>query len=402
MAQLSITNWSPETPTDKQAVLGQLHRLLAHPLFKSSKRCSSLLRYIVESCLSGEASHLKERTIGSQLFNRIADYDTSSDPVVRSAAFELRKRIAQYYHEPSHSHELRIELPVGSYVALFELPTMDRSTESMNSEAASKPPLPRPPSTKRPNHRRFVYAIAACVAAVVIAGALWSSQENHQSSLDQFWRAVASAPGPILLCVGTRNAERVSSGSREDLEHPWSADFRDVLPITDAMAFSGIATFLGETKKAYRVQSAKATTMSDLMQGPTVVVGAFDNPWAIRITDPLRFHFEEKGENFHYIADRKNENAQYIEIESETPGRDFAIVARVFNNATGQITVVAAGLGAQGTTAASEFLTSRNYMDYLLRQTPTKAASKNIEAVISVPVVDNTPGAPHIEAVEVW
>jgi hypothetical protein len=29
-----------------------------------------------------------------------ADYDTNQDPIVRASAAEIRKRIAQHYHEP--------------------------------------------------------------------------------------------------------------------------------------------------------------------------------------------------------------------------------------------------------------------------------------------------------------
>jgi hypothetical protein len=50
-----------------------------------------------------------------------ADYDTNQDPIVRASAAEIRKRIAQYYHEPGHETELRIELPLGSYVPVFHL-----------------------------------------------------------------------------------------------------------------------------------------------------------------------------------------------------------------------------------------------------------------------------------------
>ena len=400
MAQLSITGWSPEVPTDKQAVVEQLQRLLAHPLFKNSKRCSTLLCYIVKHCLTDDTSQLKERMIGIQVFNRNADYDTSSDPVVRSAACELRKRIAQYYHELDHSKELRIELPVGSYVALFQPPSHDGCTKTRSLKQSSRLPVRGIFSEDNFSRRRFAYPVAVCFAAALIAVAVWSADRKPLAS-DRFWSQVTSAQEPVLLCIGTRNVQTLEAGLGVNVEQS-SSDFRDVLPVTDAVAFSDIAAFIGERRKAYRVQTAKATTMSDLVQGPSVVVGAFDNPWAIRITDPLRFHFEEKGEDLHYIADRKNANTQYVEIESETPGRDFAIVARIFNDATGQITVVAAGLGAAGTTAASEFLTSPIYMDKLLRQTPGKLASKNVEAVISVPVIDNIPGTPHVEAFEVW
>ena len=394
MAQLSVTSWSPELPADK-AIAEQLQRLLTHPLFKNSKRCSSLLRHIVEHCLSHDTAPLKERMIGIQVFKRSADYDTSSDPVVRSAACELRKRMAQYYHEDGHSRELRIELPVGSYTALFEPPAPDASAQTPSPDHSSGTC-----SGGNVSRWRFAYAVATCLAAASIAVAVWSA-DRKPLSLDRFWGQVTSAQGPVLLCIGTRNVQTFEAGLAGKVEYS-SSDFRDVLPVTDAVAFSDIAAFLGERQKAYRVQTAKATTMSDLVQGPSVVVGAFDNPWAIRITDPLRFHFEQKGEDLHYISDRKNANRQYVEIESETPGRDFAIVARIFNDATGQITVVAAGLGAAGTTAASELLTSPVYIDNLLRQTPGKLAAKNVEAVISVPVIDNIPGTPHVEAFEVW
>ncbi len=50
-----------------------------------------------------------------------------------------------------------------------------------------------------------------------------------------------------------------------------------------------------------------------------------------------------------------SEKSFNVGIESESRGRDFAIVGRIFGNATGQISAVAAGLGAAGTTVASEF-----------------------------------------------
>ncbi len=395
MGQLSITNWFPETPLDKQAVIEQLHRLLAHSLFRNSRRCSSLLQYTVEYSLAGDASSLKERTIGVEVFNRSVDYDTSSDPVVRSAACELRKRIAQYYHEQSHSDELRIELPIGSYVPIFQPSPPEPSATFPVSEDPFQSGLRVP-------RLRLAYPVLACVAVVLVAVSVWS-REARPSSLNRFWSEVASTKTPVLLCVGTRDGKPASvDGSDSQLEPPIRADFRDLLPITDAMAFARIAAFLQEQQKAYRIQSANATTISDLTQGPAVVLGAFDNPWALRITQPLRFHFVETGEDVHYIADRQSPSNRYIEIQSGTPGRDFAIIARIFNNTTGQISVVAAGLGAAGTTAASEFVTSRNDMNLLLQRIPKNSSSRNIEAVVSVPVIDDSPGAPRIIAVDVW
>src|ERR1700678_3598774 len=98
------------------AVREQLKRLLAHPLFTNSKRSRVLLAYTVEKTLLGHAHELKERTIGVEAFGREPSYDVNLDPVVRTTAAEVRKRLIQYYYSPDHAGELVIELPLGSYV----------------------------------------------------------------------------------------------------------------------------------------------------------------------------------------------------------------------------------------------------------------------------------------------
>src|SRR3954470_17056979 len=111
-----------EMEVDRAAIQAQLERLLANPLFKNSKRYPNLLRYVVERTLDGHPEELKERTLGIEVFGRDPDYDTNLAPVVRTTAAEIRKRLAQYYREPNHEAEPRIDLPLGSYAAKFQAP----------------------------------------------------------------------------------------------------------------------------------------------------------------------------------------------------------------------------------------------------------------------------------------
>src|SRR6202040_2862929 len=97
----------------------QLRRLLAPSLFTNSKRYPVLLAYTVEQTLDGNADQLKERTIGVEAFGREPTYDVNLNPVVRTTAAEVRKRLIQYYYSPDHAGELVIELPLGSYVPSF-------------------------------------------------------------------------------------------------------------------------------------------------------------------------------------------------------------------------------------------------------------------------------------------
>jgi len=102
-----------DTDVDRASIEAQLVRILGNSLFKNSKRYPNLLRYAVERTLDGHPEELKERTLGVKVFGREPDYDTNLDPVVRTTAAEIRKRLAQYYQEPDHEFEPRIELPLG-------------------------------------------------------------------------------------------------------------------------------------------------------------------------------------------------------------------------------------------------------------------------------------------------
>ena len=108
--------------SDKEAVREQLGRLLASSYFSHSKRFPTFLGFVVEQTLGGQAANIKERTLGIEIFGRDANYDTSSDPIVRVTATEIRKRVAQYYEDPARGDELRIALPSGSYIPHFYWP----------------------------------------------------------------------------------------------------------------------------------------------------------------------------------------------------------------------------------------------------------------------------------------
>src|SRR5882724_6802126 len=104
---------------DSEQVRDQLARILSSPVFRNSKRYAAVLKYTVEQTLAGNTEHLKERTIGVDVFGREPDYDTASDHVVRSAMAEVRKRLAQYYQGDLQNAELHLDLQPGSYVPQF-------------------------------------------------------------------------------------------------------------------------------------------------------------------------------------------------------------------------------------------------------------------------------------------
>lgn len=127
VAFLGFDQCEVSTPITDHAVRLQLDLVLQSSLFLQSKRLSRFLRFVVERSLEGQADELKERTIATQVFDRALAYDSASDPIVRVAAGDLRKRLAQYYVQSAHTAELRIELPQGGYRPLFSWPSSPAS-----------------------------------------------------------------------------------------------------------------------------------------------------------------------------------------------------------------------------------------------------------------------------------
>src|SRR5579863_9743311 len=105
-----------------EMIRAQLELLVRDDVFRSSKRSVAFLRYVVEQTLNGSGAQIKERTIGIEVFGRQPSYDTNVDHIVRTAATELRKRLAIYYGEERLRRELHLGLVPGSYIPRFWLP----------------------------------------------------------------------------------------------------------------------------------------------------------------------------------------------------------------------------------------------------------------------------------------
>ena len=56
--------------SEKNAIRGQLERLLADPHFSHSKRFPTFLRFVTERTLAGEEDNINERWLGIEIFGR--------------------------------------------------------------------------------------------------------------------------------------------------------------------------------------------------------------------------------------------------------------------------------------------------------------------------------------------
>jgi hypothetical protein len=404
---------------DPALVHEQLRRLVAHPLFTNSKRYPVLLTYAVEQTLLGNASELKERTIGVEAFGREPVYDVNLDPVVRTAAAEVRKRLSQYYYNPEHAGELVIELPIGSYVPTFREPAashIEFATDPLFPEKAES--LPKDSVFEALTHgtaeqahsqllvRRWIpIAIAALVAALIGFGVgrvrlpSPAAGAGESSNMARFWQPITATPSRVTYCLGAPTDSVDVQSQRFPASEGGSLNTYDV--ITLARSLVPLVPRNGQ----FRVLSASDTGFAQLREGPFVLIGAFDNPWTMRITQDLPMGFEYDN-HVREVVDRKSVPKKSWTLQWEVQGkslaRDYAIVARLHDTVTGEPVIILAGILGEGTEAASEVVSNPTYLDAMLQKAPKNWDQVNLEAVIEANVIDGHPGPPTVIAVETW
>jgi hypothetical protein len=395
--------WCPATDAERQEIREQLDRLLSSRLFCQSKRYPMFLQYVVEQTLQGKAENLKERTLGIEVFHRDAAYDTNADPVVRVAAGEIRKRLAQYYYEDGHENEIRIEIGSGSYVPAFRLPA--RVAPAVSETEPTVLAATAPVLLQRPRSSSRWLGRGAILAAVLLLSCFFLYRRlTKPSQLDQFWSAVVDSNGPVVLCLieppPDPVAHRISSAQEGSPPAPGSLFLSDVVIMTK------IRDLLEARMKKYRLTSAGLTDVTELRSGPLVLIGNFHNPWAVRLTQPLRYSFEvDPSAETTWIRDKQSTSQRNWETHINThipntgvSAEDYGIVARVMDRTVDRPVIIIEGAGPQGTAAAGEVVTNPEYMSALLRQAPRNWQGMNVEAVIGVQVIDGKPGPPRIVA----
>lgn len=408
---------SPQTVETCDAIRKQLRRILASSVFRNSKHYSSLLAHAVERVLDGKSEELKERTIGVVVFGRVANYDTNADHVVRSAAGEVRKRLAQYYMAAGNDVPIRIDIPVGAYIPHFRFLAAGAPQEPIGAEAAlpiGEDAAPAPSRISHTRHRIIPILAIAALAALLVLGQGTRSLQNAPGTLDRFWNPIFSSSTPVLVSIGNFDGSEVTTqmaGSQFDAPSQsmtvpaFHRQESQKVYLDDAVVLARLVGLLQQKGKPYRILAHDATTFRDLHNSATILIGFRSNYWTRRLVDESPFVFEkEDASGVRIIRDRKTRKSWSVDMS--TPymefSRDYAIVLRLRDPKTEQMVVTAAGITCFGTLIAGEFLTDPNQIKKLEAVAPRGWEGKRIAIVLSTDIIKGSTGPPNIVAAKFW
>ena len=408
----------PVRAASAERVLAHMEAVLASPVFRTSKRCQELLRFVVENAVLGRVDLLKERTIGVEVFARPPHYEPSEDAIVRVNANEVRKRLAQYYLAAGRQG-VWIELPAGSYVPEFHF-----GPPAEPAPAPGPPQPPQPPATSGFLERRWRkwLAGASVLAAAAAVGALFFLQER--APVEEFWAPMWAGDKSPLVSVPIGPVTLLSPRLQEELARqnpPFSKPVLagpgeiEILPEQavnrlTAGCILDLALFIQRHGRTPEVRFNPQLSLEDLRSRPVVLIGAFNNPWTLDLSREVRFVFErqdEPNQAIFAIQDRKDPARRWRvygqpRFGYASPEVDYALVTRVFDASSRQPLISAAGVTQRGTRAAVELITNPVYWQELARTAPKDWKRRNLQVVLQTNVVGGTPKPPRVLATHFW
>jgi hypothetical protein len=186
---------------------------------------------------------------------------------------------------------------------------------------------------------------------------------------------------------------------------------KQIISVDDAAVVSSMASVLGKKGIPFRVVGAERTSLSDFRLQPVILIGAMGNKWTLRLTQGLRYRVEithpygTDKEPVASIVDANQPTSSLWKIDFSVPisawKSDYAIVAKMDDATTGVPVLIEAGLGNDGSLAASELLTGSSLPAKLADDVSCRGKS-NFDAVVGTEIIDTKSGPPHILRLNCW
>jgi hypothetical protein len=219
---------------------------------------------------------------------------------------------------------------------------------------------------------------------------------------DQFWEPVVGNPAPVVVVAAYTSVYLPSPAA--DYDQPLKiSDFIQLkdqyVGGGDLVAVSRISGMLSRTGHSYSTRMGNVA-FEDLRSSSSILIGYSSNQWQ-EVTKDLRFSIDDeiRGE----ILDSGKPTGWYPHLTADRhTDEDYAIISRSLNPQTHSIVVLVAGSEQYGTEAAANLITSPDLLAEALRGAPKGWQRKNLQLVLRVKVIANSPATPIVIAAHYW
>ena len=386
---------------------------MASATFQKSNRLRELLLYLGTRSMHVPSPPIHEQELGTEIFERAANYDTGQDPIVRVQISQLRKRLSVYFSEEGWDEPLLIEIPRGSYTLEFTpRPTLERAV------------LDKP--TRHFSKTSWILAAVALTLLVTTSLFAWQNRQLRKQSelglgphptVSRLWKQlfgngfqtyVALADGALVvyedevsrqLPVQAYEKQEFYGLARDRIADP---AIRDLVLSLLGWSFTG----LGDANLARRLDLisaplgiplsvilARSLSTQQVSTQNTILFGSRRaNPWISLFEDQLNFQtlFKESPRAALFL-NRKPQAGEQTTYAGEWSKLGYCRVAYLANPEGTGTTLLISGTSVASTEAGGDYLTSEDSLRALRSKLKLSPHDRfpHFEILLRVKIVNN-------------
>jgi len=388
-------------------------RIAASKGFCRSGLLQRFLVYVCEQHLMGNADEITEQRIGTQIFNRTADYNPGEDNIVRSYARLLRKRLEKYFEGEGSEEPIRLIIPRGGYVPVFyhsdDVPestsnlfneTLIEDTPVVRSDTAvttSENEHSVPKALWRPAWLSISIGliVGGLLASAGLLGTRMLQEERAQGASHDIWVELFQRNRNTLIVPADSGLgilqnltghlvplEEYANGTYlADMKSPPGIGLENLNDLRHqhytsvvSLNITAMLTQLPEyTANRSQIRYARSITTEDLKSSNAILLGStHTNPWVSLFEDNLNFKLEYMPEvDQSFVLNERPvgaEQKRYQNGTTETDNRTYGAIDYLPSlDGTGHVLIIQ-GLNMAATQAAADTLFNSEQMKPVLKQ----------------------------------
>jgi hypothetical protein len=381
----------PPGPSASDPRRALVDRIIVSSTFAKCERLSSLLAYVCDLTLHGRMKEINEQKIGEAVFGRPRNYDSSIDGIVRTQASRLRQRLELYFSDEGVDEPIRIVIPRGGYVPVFE--------PRLTPVVAMIPPaaVPEQAADKLDVRGSFWGLRSAAIAWSLVAILLVAmvtilladrgaamKEQVARTPVHPLWSQIFVAEQRTLEVPGDSGmvmwqglvgrsvglAEYLNGDYRTNLLPKTSTPLQDAAvdmggrrytSIVDLEAAKSLSLIAQAAQSKLEVRYARDVRPNDLKQGNVIFVGAAEaNPWVELFEHNMNFvFFNDRVRRTFSVLNREPRGAEPRQWDShytDAQHRVYAVVAFLPNLGGNGNALILEGTSMAGTESAWDFV----------------------------------------------
>jgi hypothetical protein len=346
--------------------------------------------------LTGRRLEINEQQIGIGVFGRAPAYSPGEDSIVRSQARLLRQRLEEYFRTTGKFEPVRITIPKGSYVPLFE-PNPELVAESkttLDPAFLNAPILPamQDMSQNRLSRRLLMILGAVAVIALFSWAIVHTGSKPAEDSYARFWNTIFDPErGQVIVPAdSTLILIEEITGEQVTLQNYLNRDYLAKPSQTTGLSTSDLAgsnyTSMADLNLVARmmrisdvkqmkadIRYARDLSISEAKEKNLVLIGGpRANPWVELFASRMNFYVDFDWMRHKNSVVNKHpmpgEEPLFVEDRAASDSEVYGLIAFQSSLDGEGNALLVAGTSSPGTQTAADFLLSdRLFKDYLAK-----------------------------------